>query len=244
MSLLRYLGISGDGSSSGRSKGDGDTATVRRIAAQLDRLEPDVAKYLAGFAYVLARVANADLSIDDDETAEMERIAIGIASLSPGEAALVVQIAKSQARLLGGTENYVVTREFRSVSTRLQRGELLECLYAVAATSCRHRFLKPLGCLPDLVPAQLAVYVLPDDVRCAPLESRLGVSLGPADGLALCDRMDSGRGRRSAGDPPPACPDTHHGKVIAGVLAIVNSLARGRLDLTIFHANAGGCPGW
>ena len=35
--------------------------------------------------------------------------------------------------LLGGTENYVVTREFRRMSTREQRGELLQCLYAVAA---------------------------------------------------------------------------------------------------------------
>jgi len=35
--------------------------------------------------------------------------------------------------LLGGTENYVVTREFRKMSTLEQRGQLLQCLYAVAA---------------------------------------------------------------------------------------------------------------
>jgi uncharacterized tellurite resistance protein B-like protein len=35
--------------------------------------------------------------------------------------------------LLGGTENYVVTREFRENSTLEQRGQLLQCLYAVAA---------------------------------------------------------------------------------------------------------------
>jgi uncharacterized tellurite resistance protein B-like protein len=45
----------------------------------------------------------------------------------------VVEIAKSQARVLGGTENYVVTREFRRISSPEQRGQLLECLYAVAA---------------------------------------------------------------------------------------------------------------
>jgi uncharacterized tellurite resistance protein B-like protein len=44
-----------------------------------------------------------------------------------------VQIAVSQARNLGGTENYMVTREFRQTSTREQRGALLQCLYAVAA---------------------------------------------------------------------------------------------------------------
>ena len=56
-----------------------------------------------------------------------------LSDLSESEAALAVEIAKSQSRLLGGTENYVVTREFRSVSTRQQRGAMLQCLYAVAA---------------------------------------------------------------------------------------------------------------
>ena len=128
MSLLRFLGIGGD-----RKDDAGDTATVRRIAGQLERIEPDKAKYLASFAYVLARLAHADLDIDASETAEMERSVKALASLSEAEAALVVQIAVSQARHLGGTENYVVTREFRQVSTREQRGELLQCLYAVAA---------------------------------------------------------------------------------------------------------------
>ena len=53
--------------------------------------------------------------------------------MSEAETALVVEIAKSQARLLGGTENYRVTREFRKASTRVQRGQLLQCIYAVAA---------------------------------------------------------------------------------------------------------------
>ena len=40
---------------------------------------------------------------------------------------------KTQAKLLGETENYVVTREFRKYSSKEQRGELLQCLFAVAA---------------------------------------------------------------------------------------------------------------
>ena len=111
----------------------GDTETVRRIAAQLERLPADKARYLASFAYVLARVAHADLEIDASEVAEMERIVHEAAHLSDAEAALVVQIAKSQAQHLGGTENYIVTREFREMATKEQRGELLECIYAVAA---------------------------------------------------------------------------------------------------------------
>lgn len=128
MSLLRFLGVG-----ERRRGAESETDTVRRIAAQLERLDPATAKYLAAFAYVLARIANADLEIDASETAEMERSVHEVADLEDAQAALVVQIAQSQARLLGGTENYVVTREFRRISTAEQRGRLLQCLYAVAA---------------------------------------------------------------------------------------------------------------
>jgi len=128
MGILRWLGIETKGSDD-----DGDTETVRRIAAQLERLPDDQARHLAAFAYVLARVAHADLDIDETEAREMERIVSEVAQLKPDEATLAVEIAKSQARLLGGTENYVVTRQYRDLSTPEQRARLLECLYAVAA---------------------------------------------------------------------------------------------------------------
>ena len=127
MSLLRFLGLGG------AANGERESDTIRRIAGELEHLPPEQAKYLASFAYVLARLANADLSIDAAETAEMERIVHGIAGLSEGESALVVQIALSQARTLGGTQDYLVTREFRQITSREQRADLLACLYAVAA---------------------------------------------------------------------------------------------------------------
>ncbi len=130
MSLLRFLGLGG---APQRGAAGDETATVRKIAAELERLEPETARFLAGFAYVLARVAHADLEIDAAETREIERAVGALTELSEAEAALVVEIAKSQARLLGGTENYVVTREFRKRSTPEQRGQLIECLFAVAA---------------------------------------------------------------------------------------------------------------
>ena len=43
------------------------------------------------------------------------------------------QVGVGHARL-GGTENYVVTREFRRISSPVQRAQLLECLFAVAAS--------------------------------------------------------------------------------------------------------------
>ena len=82
---------------------------------------------------MLARVAHADLEIDASESGEMERLVAELGGLAGAEAALVVEIAKSQARLLGGTENYVVTREFRRCATPEERARLLECVYAIAA---------------------------------------------------------------------------------------------------------------
>ena len=128
MSLLRFLGVGGRA-----SEAAGETETVRRIAARLERLEPAQARYLAAFAYVLARVANADLRIDATESVAMEVAVRRTAGLGEAEAALVVEIAKSQARALGGTENYVVTREFKNASTPVQRAHLLECLFEIAA---------------------------------------------------------------------------------------------------------------
>lgn len=110
-----------------------DTETVRRIAAELDKLEPEEARFLAAFAYVLARVAHADYEVSEDEIREMERLVRKLSELGEAQAALVVQIAKTQAVTLGATENYVVTRQFRQVSTREQRLSLLRCLFAVAA---------------------------------------------------------------------------------------------------------------
>jgi uncharacterized tellurite resistance protein B-like protein len=132
MSLLRFLGIGADERST-----RGDTDTVRRISARLEALAPDRARYVAAFAYVLARVAAADLKVSEEETSRMQEVVERVGHLPTELAALVVEIAKSQARLLGGTENYVVTREFAKISTREQRAELLLCLFAVAAADAR-----------------------------------------------------------------------------------------------------------
>jgi uncharacterized tellurite resistance protein B-like protein len=111
----------------------GDTETVRRIVSELDALEPRRARYLAAFAYVLGRVANADLNISDVETTAMVDLVLRVGHLPEEQAVLVVAIAKSQNQLFGGTENFLVTREFRAVASDSERRELLDCLFEVAA---------------------------------------------------------------------------------------------------------------
>ena len=110
-----------------------DTATVRRIARELDALPATEARFLAAFAYVLARVARADLEISGEETDEMVKLVREYSTLSEAQALLVVQMAKTQATALAGTENYLVTRQFKEMSNRAQRVDLLRCLFAVAA---------------------------------------------------------------------------------------------------------------
>jgi uncharacterized tellurite resistance protein B-like protein len=110
-----------------------ETATARRIVARLEALPPEEARYLACFAYVMSRAANAENDISDEETAVMERFAVEFGGLDGAQAVLVVQMAKLQARLHGGTEDFVVTREFRSISSMDQRLALLRCCFVVGA---------------------------------------------------------------------------------------------------------------
>lgn len=130
MSPWKILGF---GSEKPGSSVAGETETVRRIVNELEAMDPEHARYLAAFAYILGRVAHADDGISDEETRKMEQIVAGDGNLSQEQAILVVQIAKSQNRLAGGTEDFLVTREFRRIATKEQCKALLDCLFAVSA---------------------------------------------------------------------------------------------------------------
>lgn len=124
-SIQRLLGLT-------ESADERDSNTVRRIAAELDLLPPEEARYLAAFAYVLARVAHADLEISSGEVERMEEL-MGEQGLTKPQAALVVQLARHQATHFSGTEDYIVTRQFRELASPEQRLGLVRCLYEVAA---------------------------------------------------------------------------------------------------------------
>ena len=136
--MRRLLGLSGETRSSDALSGMGspperETETVRRIARELGELEPERRRFLAGYAYVLGRAAHADLHISDDETNLMERIVTEIGELPEAQAVLVVEIAKHQTELYGGTEDYLVTREFAARSSEEQRHAVVRAAFAVVA---------------------------------------------------------------------------------------------------------------
>lgn len=128
---MRLLG--GGGNGGGHGGRGADTEVVRRIVARLDRLEPEKARFVGAFAAVLTRVAHADLRVTETETEAIESTLKQTAALDAEEASLAVEIARSQAANFGGTENYLSTREFRAISNRAQRTQLLHSLYRVAA---------------------------------------------------------------------------------------------------------------
>jgi uncharacterized tellurite resistance protein B-like protein len=107
--------------------------SIRAIAAKLDRLPPERARFLATYAYVLGRVAHTDLEIDGAERRAMEESIAKQSDLTAEETALAVEIAVNQADDSGGSDNYVVVREFRRTSERADRIRLMRCLFAVAA---------------------------------------------------------------------------------------------------------------
>jgi len=126
--LLRFLGIEGDTRAPAA-----DDGPLGRIADELEAIPPDRARFFACFAYVLARVAGADLRIDDAEVAEMEQLLVDHTGVPADEARLAVRIAQSEVDRLGGTYNYLITQEFGRTSSASEKLQLIQCLYAVAA---------------------------------------------------------------------------------------------------------------
>lgn len=126
-SILELLGFRVD------AGGGAPPDAVREIVARLERLPPERARYVAAFALVLSRVANADLDIAESERARIEQILIERGNLAPEEAATVTEIAIAHSHAAGGTEHFLATRTFGEIATPEQRQDLLECLFSVSA---------------------------------------------------------------------------------------------------------------
>lgn len=109
-------------------------APLRELVTALDRLEPDRARHIARFAYLLGRVAHADRHVSPEETATMEQLVRDLGGLSSDLAMLVVSLAKSSNLLFGATADYEVAQEFAEGATYEEKLALARCLFATAAT--------------------------------------------------------------------------------------------------------------
>jgi len=125
--LSKFLGTS---SSAANSE---DPKSVQVILEKLRPLSDEKARELASFAYVLGRVANADAEITPEEVQSIRSVLEDKGGLSFGQAELVAEIAVTEARKMGGTQDYLVTRQLQSMVSRERRRDMLDCLIAVAA---------------------------------------------------------------------------------------------------------------
>ena len=121
-----------------RASGSTESTPLRQTLDALDHLEPDRARHLAAFAYLLGRVAHADQHVAPEETRTMEVLLQEHGHLTPDQAMVVVQLAKSSHLLFGGTSDFLVAREFAAHASYDEKLALLNCLFAVSASeACR-----------------------------------------------------------------------------------------------------------
>ena len=107
-------------------------SALRDLVDALDRLEPDHARYLAQFAYLLGRVAHADQHVSPEEIRTMETLVKQEGNLAEDLAVLVVGLARTSNRMFGGTDNFIVARDFATHASYPQRLGLLRCLFSVS----------------------------------------------------------------------------------------------------------------
>ena len=149
-----------------RENDEQDHAPLRETLAALDHLEPERARFLAAFAYLLGRVAHADSHVSEEETHAMETLVREHGHLSQDQAMVVVQLAKTSNLLFGGTANFLVAREFSALASYEQKLAMMACLFAVSTADAAismdeeseiHRIANELRIdRPDLVALRVA----------------------------------------------------------------------------------------
>jgi uncharacterized tellurite resistance protein B-like protein len=126
MSFWKWLGLA-------REDGADTGNRLEEIETVLAGLGPDRARHLACFAYILTRPARADHEITDGEAARMSQIMVAHAAVTEEQAAAIVAVAREAARQSGGTEDFIITREFERTASRDEKLHLLDCLFEIGA---------------------------------------------------------------------------------------------------------------
>ena len=128
MSILDLLGLG--------SKGPVHEAPAKPASAKehiVERLKDMPAKdaeWIAVFAMVMAR---ADFEISPEETSTIGQLLQKYGGLDPEQASLVAEMVTKRNLLLGASDDYLATREFRRIARDGGRERILYCLFAVSA---------------------------------------------------------------------------------------------------------------
>ena len=125
--LTKLLGLDQDDTGT-------DPKAIEAISATLAEVEPDRARFLAAFAYLLARVAASDGQICGAESRQMHESLVAVGGCSEEEAVLVVRLAEIQAKEHGGTQDYLVTRLLKDMSNKSERAGVIAAMLRGAAS--------------------------------------------------------------------------------------------------------------
>lgn len=128
MSLLQFLGLRGE--EAGRNE---EPASLIAIGKSLESLPAEEARLVAAFAYLLARVAGADLRTEGTERASMIERLETFGGVDTEQAGRLAEAAVHASEVYGSSDDHLVARAFRDMSDHDERLKLLRCLYAIAA---------------------------------------------------------------------------------------------------------------
>lgn len=131
MSLLSWLGLA---PADDRTR---DPDAIQVLMGPLLALGPERARFLALFAFVLARVAHADAEVSEAELGHIRHELATRGQLPMEQAALVARLAAEQHHLAGGTHGFLATRELRDLASHEEKLAVLDCLFGVASAD-RH----------------------------------------------------------------------------------------------------------
>lgn len=126
MSFWTWLGL-------GESRATDEPDGLDAIEKALTGLTRARARYIACFAYILTRSARADHDVTEAEIREMVRLVAERAGIPIEQASVVVRLARAQAQRSGGTDDFVVTREFDRLASHEEKLALVDGLFAVSS---------------------------------------------------------------------------------------------------------------
>ena len=131
MSIFDFLGLGSKTPTRGPTPQD--SAAINHIVARLKEMPHERARWIAAFAMVMARAARADFETSREETQAIEASLQEYGGLDPEQASLVAEMAAERNQLLGASDDYLATREFRRIAGEGDAQKALNCLFAVSA---------------------------------------------------------------------------------------------------------------
>jgi len=126
--LLRFLGIGED-----HSGHPNQPESLLEIVARLEKLPAEEARFIAAFAYLLARVAGVDLRTENTERDTIASRLETFGEIDPVQSRLLAETAIHAAETYSASDDHLVARAFRDITSKPDRLKLIRCLYAVAA---------------------------------------------------------------------------------------------------------------